>query len=479
MWKIRHFVCVEKNKEEGKHMTYKTGDQVQDEANVPIHKLIFQKIKKTCESGRPGWIILDEDKNEFTSCFTEEFDLIKKYLDFANSHMPLSREQSHSVSIEIRHSKMITLTFYENYLAIKTYKDIDSVHLFLSLSKDEYTIKCYGSKDITILIYPDGAVMTARPNFDRKYYPTTVKNVIQRLPSDVQKALFEEFAGNSLLYKDFMTDKFLATMRLTDLDKKFNKLDYFQSAFPDIAFPKTANKMNCYELYAIGCAEKYIEPEQTGLLFEKDYRIDKVQDFTPSKRRCKEIGKNYIKSILKQKVTEEVLYEFDFFIDDYVEMAMELKEKIDIKAGKKKIRKLHDEYAERLLKKKHRGKIKIQETPLKYLKLPKEFILLDAPGALCQEQKRQHNCVSSYIGRIEKGSCIIYSADINGEHVTIEIRYRKTRGKYTFIVPQCLKMWNECCSEETLKYVKEQVKEAGEQAVKKYERKIERKAKNQ
>ena len=67
-----------------------------------------------------------------------------------------------------------------------------------------------------------------------------------------------------------------------------------------------------------------------------------------------------------------------------------------------------------------------------YLKLPKEFILLDAPGALCQEQKRQHNCVSSYIGRIEKGSCIIYSADINGEHVTIEIRYRKTRGKYTF-----------------------------------------------
>ena len=66
--------------------------------------------------------------------------------------------------------------------------------------------------------------------------------MIQRLPSDVQKALFEEFAGNSLLYKDFMTDKFLATMRLTDLDKKFNKLDYFQSAFPDVAFPKTASE---------------------------------------------------------------------------------------------------------------------------------------------------------------------------------------------------------------------------------------------
>lgn len=460
-------------------MTYRTEDQVRDETNVPIHKLMFQKMKNICKSKKPGWIVWNEAENELTSCFIEDFDLIEKYLGFANSHIPSNRKQSHSISVGIRPSKMITLTFWGNYLAIKTYKDIDSVHLSLSLSKDEYTIKCYGSKDITILIYPDGAVMTARPNFDRKYYPTTVKNVIQRLPGDIQKALFEELAGNSLLYKDFMTDTFLATMRLTDLDKKFNKLDYFKNVFQDVDFPKTANKMNCYELYAIGCAAKYIKPEQAGLLFEKEYRVDKVQDFIPSKRRCKEIGKNYIKSILKQKVTEEVLYELDFFIDDYVEMAMELKEKIDIKAGKKKIRKLHDEYAGRLLKKKHRGKIKIPETPLKYLKLPKEFILLDAPGALCQEQKRQHNCVSSYIGRIEKGSCIIYSADINGEHVTIEIRYRKTRGKYTFIVPQCLKMWNVCCSEETLKYVKEQVKEAGEQAVKKYERKIERKAKNQ
>ena len=70
---------------------------------------------------------MDENKNEFTSCFIEDFDLIEKYLDFANSHMPLSREQSHSISVGISPSKMITLTFLENYLAIKTYKDIDSV----------------------------------------------------------------------------------------------------------------------------------------------------------------------------------------------------------------------------------------------------------------------------------------------------------------------------------------------------------------
>lgn len=326
--------------------------------DMSMHKIMFQKIKKICESGKPGWIVLNESENGLTSCFTEDFELIEKCLNSANSHMASSGERSSLVSVEVRPSKMITLVPCENYLSIKTYKDIEKVYLNLNLSKNEYEIKYPGGNDITILIYPDGTVMTAKPNFERKYYQATVKNVIQKLPEDIQKALFEEFAGNSLLYKDFMADKFLATMRLTDLDKKFNKLDYFKSVFPDVDFPKVTNKMNCHEIYAIGCAVKYIEPEQVGLLFEKEYLVDKAQDFIPSKRRCKEIGKNYIKSILKQRVMDEDSNEFSFIVDDYVEMAVELKEKIGIKAGKKKIRLLHDEYAERLSKKRGRWKQK-------------------------------------------------------------------------------------------------------------------------
>ena len=339
-------------------MIYRTEDKVQAEAKISMHKIMFQKMKNICKSEKPGWIVLNESENGLTSCFTEDFDVIEKRLDFANSHMASGGERSSLVSVDVRPSKMITLILMENYLMIKTYKDIEKAYLNLNSSKNEYEIKYPGNKDITILIYPDGAVMTAKPNFNHKYYQTTVKNVIQKLPGDIQKVLFEEFAGNSLLYKDFMADKFLATMRLTDLDKKFNKLDYFKSVFPEVDFPKMANKINCYELYAIGCAAKYIELEQVGLLFEKEYLVDKVQDFIPSKRRCKEIGKNYIKSILKQRVMDDDSNEFSFIVDDYVEMAVELKEKIGIKAGKKKIRLLHDEYAERLSKTRSRWKQK-------------------------------------------------------------------------------------------------------------------------
>lgn len=38
-------------------MTYRTEDQVRDETNVPIHKLMFQKMKNICKSKKPGWIV--------------------------------------------------------------------------------------------------------------------------------------------------------------------------------------------------------------------------------------------------------------------------------------------------------------------------------------------------------------------------------------------------------------------------------------
>ena len=38
-------------------MTYRAEDQVRDETNVPIHKLMFQKMKNICKSEKPGWIV--------------------------------------------------------------------------------------------------------------------------------------------------------------------------------------------------------------------------------------------------------------------------------------------------------------------------------------------------------------------------------------------------------------------------------------
>ena len=91
-------------------------------------------------------------------------------------------------------------------------------------------------------------------------------------------------------------------------------------------------------------------------------------------------------------------------------------------------------------------KLVIPETPLKYLKLPKEFILLTTKS-------------------------LVYAADIDGEHLTIDIRCRKSRKKnkkYDFYVCQCYKSYNKPCKNETLQYVQECVEHSTEKAVEKY-----------
>ena len=99
---------------------------------------------------------------------------------------------------------------------------------------------------------------------------------------------------------------------------------------------------------------------------------------------------------------------------DYLDMAVELKEAVDISAGKKKIYKLHDEYVHRYIAKANRWiKFVIPETPLKYLELPEPFYLIKTKSALQLEGKINDNCVGTYLQNINGGHCIIYTADID------------------------------------------------------------------
>lgn len=154
---------------------------------------------------------------------------------------------------------------------------------------------------------------------------------------------------------------------------------------------------------------------------------------------------------------------------DYLDMAVELKEPIDISAGKKKIYKLHDEYVHRYIAKANRGiKFVIPETPLKYLELPEPFYLIKTKSALQLEGEINHNCVGTYLQKINDGHCIIYTADIDEQHLTIDIRYNKKSKKFS--VNQCYKKHNQPCKEETLEYVKKIVQEHSKQAITMYQK---------
>lgn len=124
-----------------------------------------------------------------------------------------------------------------------------------------------------------------------------------------------------------------------------------------------------------------------------------------------------------------------------------------------------------MLKANRSSKTQIRETPLKYLKMPKEFVRLKTQEALIAEGKRNHNCVGGYWKRVLEGKSLIYSADIQNEHLTIEIRFCKTRSKtkkYNFYINQCYKAYNRPCSPSVLEYVKECLESNSENAIKEF-----------
>ena len=156
-------------------------------------------------------------------------------------------------------------------------------------------------------------------------------------------------------------------------------------------------------------------------------------------------------------------------LNDYIDFSLQLCKPVDILAGKKRIVKLHNEITDEIIEKTNKlSKITIPETPLKYLKLPKEFVLLKSQKALINEGRINHNCVGAYGQDIISGKCVIYSANIQNEHLTIEIKFIKIKNEYKFYVAQCYKACNIPCSPDILAYVRECLAKCSDKAIKKY-----------
>lgn len=327
--------------------------------------------------------------------------------------------------------------------------------------KKWYTV--HESLKRTFLIYNSKDIYTASPKGDT-FYPATVSD-FKYAPVEISEFILSRYSDGSMIWKDFLSENFFPPITVNALSDFHNKKEFFEKQF-NVELPNSVNRLPFLNIYAACCAKDYIIPEQISFLFSHMNEIG--FNFLPNKRNKKIIATDCLKKYICEKnktVNRNVVV-------DYVDFSLTLKEPIDILAGKKKISEYHDTLTDRMIFKANYGKkLVIPETPLKYLKLPKEFILLNTKKALIFEGNRNHNCVGGYVDNINKGRCIIYTADIDGEHLTIDIRCRKSRKKnkkFDFYVCQCYKAYNQPCKNETLKYVNECVERSSEKAAEKY-----------
>lgn len=295
-----------------------------------------------------------------------------------------------------------------------------------------------------------------------KVYPN-IKTACIDISEESYYLRYGNYSNELLIYSE---NSIFSSIKITELCKFYNKRDYLEKTF-DLRLPKSVNKLPLNQSYAACCALKYVNDEQTELLFSSQF--DFSRKYNIDKRKQKSIGIDYLYTLMSKRFSDVNMLDI---IADYIYFSLQLNKKIDAFAGKKKIIKLHDELAEKIMLKANRSsKTQIRETPLKYLKMPKEFVRLKTQEALIAEGKRNHNCVGGYWKRVLEGKSLIYSADIQNEHLTIEIRFCKTRSKtkkYNFYINQCYKAYNRPCSPSVLEYVKECLESNSENAIKEF-----------
>lgn len=375
--------------------------------------------------------------------------LEKKEIQCVTFHL---KESVHSICIKRKVKEDST-----TYIVIDLNHPNNKINIFLD-DKNNITWEISNkSVQKTILIFENNVYSV---NQKEKYYPVSVHD-LEFFPMEIKETIFSAYSGNNS-WKDFISENFYPPIKLVELTEYHNKKDYCEKLF-NVRLPQSANKIPFKLLYALCCSKDYIHPEQFLLLFS--WKVSINYDITPSKRKKKHIAKKYLKTFFKSRI-ENIN---EYILTDYIDMSIEMKQPIDITAGKKRIQTLHNELIDRTLAKEYRGiELSIPQTPMKYLCLPKEFILLKNKKALILEGKLNHNCVGTYVNRINSGHSIVYAATIKGEHLTIEIKYRKSKSKklpYKIYVSQCYKAYNKVPDKDITEYVKDCVDMAAPKAI--------------
>jgi hypothetical protein len=257
------------------------------------------------------------------------------------------------------------------------------------------------------------------------------------------------FSNYNPIWKDFLHNEELPPIPLSIVWASYNKKQLLEAKFKT-QLPNCVNKNELFVSYAACCALKYVVPEQRSILFSGCANINAADLSDISMKRA---AASYIRLIIQKRQKDDWL---SYIISDYITMSLDLRRSVNLLLGKKGYKRLHDELTVATRLKSQRKKMKIPKNKLSKLVLPKDFKRITTNKDLIAESVANNNCVHSYLEKINKGQCLIYTLDYNKEHCTIEITLKNNK----YNVNQITKKYNQPVSQETKKYIEEAIKQA-------------------
>lgn len=152
------------------------------------------------------------------------------------------------------------------------------------------------------------------------------------------------------------------------------------------------------------------------------------------------------------KITKE-------YIEDAVLASIKLRRKISLSyKSANRIRQWHDEVSNILVTRQYDTVKFPKNSRYKKLKMPKNCVRLTTRKQFVEEGEFQHNCVATYIGKVNRDNCSIWSMrKDDGSRNTIEICIRKSKENPNgyFYIKQMTSFANGTVSEEDYKQVRD------------------------
>ncbi len=325
-------------------------------------------------------------------------------------------------------------------------------------------------EQINIILFYDGTVMEGIDiRGKRTYVPLSFKKLAAYYNKEDKhyvrfcSALFYYLKSTGCKFaKDIKpyieSSLFLPVLTLNDMYNYTSFEHAFGEKYP---IKRNWNKSNINLLYAIYNVSKYVDEKSRRIIEEyddsdifKQMRIPANISFygRKSKGVREFIYAYYIKKLGAENVTEED----SIIIRDYINICLDMKEKISLRYNS--IKKLNNAHIKLSEKYEYKNMPDIQvpkDSRFKNLRkqLPSAFEWIKTKKRLMREAVLQKHCVAVYAEAINKDICAIYSFVYEPENCRYTLEIREEQGKYQLV--QIQKKYNQGCSNEARQYVQQ------------------------
>lgn len=384
-----------------------------------------------------------------------------------------SKEFFFNNRINIDAARILTFVPNNNGSCLITQKDIKNLslkkHSWDSQNKnnysfyinDDYKIKYHLiCKKSNNKIFPElNLKILTRMMIEKKLQDMDVPNLTRDFFFQYLKVL----ARDNYLIKDLLADaeqnisSLYVPITFSELQNSYNKAMLLQKHKIE-----TYKKTNLYTLnqsYTLAKIKKYVEPNLFNRFLQNKDIIgqDEEKIYFRENERVYLFFRDYYKANIKGN-------EIYYFIDDYVKLVLEAKEKFNLNINTVSgLKKQHDKLVDILLKKKAKDSKKSlikTKSIFDTLTLPKQFIPLTTEFTLQLEGMKQHNCVKTRADNIKKNQCRIFCFDLQDKHYTLDIRYSR---ESKFYIYEMRGACNTSSDKESIEYVQSFLDKINEQ----------------